>query len=407
MYKVILRIFIFSIISLIFLSGCTSEDNSIGEPPVDLKPVEKEISLNLLNNFSITDSCKNHNGSKLLLGKYQNRESRILIKFSDLPDTISSFIKNPKIEFTYDDTIYNRNFDIKYAVLNTDWEENRANWFEASDSINWNNTGGDFEQEYNTNYSTYLDSTSNTYKIGFEIDNSIVQNWVNNDMDNYGLILYCPDYSTGYTFLSSDEGTDPAKMEFEYRISEDDTTNHVYNENPSSDIHITEFTQDEVDVVSEQFKLANLIPTSSALQFAMPIDSIINVDGEEVDPNKIIVNQAELVCEINESETNLINDELDIYVNVLKNEEVFTNQTISSDDYITSPTFTYQDLEIENGKISLRLTGIIQGFINGEYENNGIYVRSMNENENYDHVIFKNLDNIKLRILYSVPETDI
>jgi hypothetical protein len=140
-------------------------------------------------NLALTDYAIIHRG---------NSEFRVLTKF-DLPDdiadstlTFAEFSIGITPQLTSESIL-----SIECYPLTTYWDFGNVSWNNP-----WQNSGGDFEEDELTMFSTISDSSNLAY---FDMTQT-VKSWLNGTRDNFGLIFIIPeDVSSQFTVCGHPE----------------------------------------------------------------------------------------------------------------------------------------------------------------------------------------------------------
>lgn len=104
---------------------------------------------------------------------------------------------------------------VKIGIIPMDWDEYDVGWHNATSSVNWQNSGGDYseiifeqDEDWNTQGRTY----------SFDVTKG-VQHFVDNPSENFGLLLISENItSMQYTFKSKEHSDtqDRPKLEITY-----------------------------------------------------------------------------------------------------------------------------------------------------------------------------------------------
>ncbi len=390
---------IIMIISLVVIS-CTQKDNIVGTGGSgDLTPLNITINHNNFTQiYSYEDSCAYSNSNTMVLGKYNEETSYSLLRFTSLPDSFYE-ISNVSISLQIKDR---HNFDIvglKLANINDiEWYEN-ATWWTSSDSTDWNN-GEHFSDTDFTDYwpGVYeIECEEDSINIIFS-NSSILEEWINEDV-NSGLVIYSDaDDSFMEIYVSEYSNDKNPILTFEYRETEEDTliTKTIQT---CYDCMIYETDNNYIEWENE-LKISNIQPINIYTKFdilesiftdALPIDYVIADDDTSLFLQRITINRAELI---------LNNDGVNsypLYGSISLSPYFVTSDTINT-DLPEIPLLTDDDIDdiyissstdtLNSEQFTINITKVIQYYISGEYENNGIVLKSLNVNDNFIHTEF-------------------
>ncbi len=86
--------------------------------------------------------------------------------------------------------------------ISRSWDEETANWFEASDGVDWSDEGGDFEN-------AFADfQTTDEIEVWNKVDvTEYVKDAIENPDDNFGLLLFMEVIMITVEYASSEHGT--------------------------------------------------------------------------------------------------------------------------------------------------------------------------------------------------------
>ncbi|MCD6176719.1 MAG: hypothetical protein J7K29_02665 [Candidatus Cloacimonetes bacterium] len=390
---------IIMIISLVVIS-CTQKDNIVGTGGSgDLTPLNITIDHNSFTQiYSYEDSCAYSNSNTMVLGKYNEETSYSLLRFTSLPDSFYE-ISNVSISLQIKDR---HNFDIvglKLANINDiEWYEN-ATWWTSSDSTDWNN-GEHFSETDFTDYwpGVYeIECEEDSINIIFS-NSSILEEWINEDV-NSGLVIYSDADDSFMEIYASEYSNDKNPiLTFEYRETEEDTliTKTIQT---CYDCMIYETNNNYIKWENE-LKISNIQPINIYTKFdimesiftdVLPADYIIENADTALFMQRITINKAELILNNNGANTYPIGGSIYLSPYFVTSESLnlidpeiplLTNDDID-DLYISSSTDT-----LNSEQFVIDITKVIQYYISGEYENNGIVIKSLNVNDNFIHTEF-------------------
>jgi len=403
-------------IILLLIFGCTQKDNVVGtNGPSGPSPINTIIDNDkFIAKYSYEDSCAYSNSNTLLLGNYQQETSYSLLRFTALPDSfyeissvnISLEIKKRNEFETVDNTT------LKLAkISNILWYEN-ATWWVSSDSTDWD--GESFSA------ANYTDLTTDEYdviceedSINITLDTQILADWIDAE-DNTGLVLYSD--TDGFMELySSEYGNDKNPvLTFEYKLAETDTVFTTENLETCYDCVIYE-TDAIYDKWEDQLKISNIQPINIYTKFNL--DESIFVDGLPPD-YQIAENDTALFLQrltINKAELILNNDGVNAYPlsgSIYLNPYIVTADTVNTDPAnLDIPLLSFEDVDdtyissttdtLQTQQIVVDITKVIQYYVSGEYENNGIVIRSINVNDDFIHTEFE--PEPQINIIFTPP----
>ena len=289
---------IITILLTINIISCTNKNSFTGFPGSKIDFYEITLPDSCIEiSYTWGDSIKPYiSNSKLVLGSYDNIETRVLTRFVNIPKNISN-ISNVKLYFTTYKNLLENETEISVHKITKTWNENQAGWENNTNTSQWENEGADFDTEEITSFfiqKTRLDS------VIVNLPSSIIEYWIENDSLNYGLLLKekYPQRNTQFVELYSTETysniTAPI-LEFDYE--KENGTSATYKSRAYQDTFIhnaSQFTEIDHDVLS----LWNIEPKAIAIKINLPIESFIEIDqniSNEDDMRHVTINRADLV----------------------------------------------------------------------------------------------------------------
>ena len=391
---------IIMIISLIMIS-CTQKDNIVGSGGSgEYTPLNITINHNYFTEiYSYEDSCAYSNSNTMVFGKYNEESSFSLLRFTSLPDT-SFEITSVNISLEIKDR---NNFDVvdnttlKIARINDiEWFEN-ATWWVASDSTDWNNSEHFSETDYTDLLPEEYEVECEEDSIYITLNTNIMVDWINEDV-NSGLVIYSDTDGFMEIYASEYSNDENPILTFEYRETQEDT---LITETIETcyDCMVYEIDNNYIKFENE-FKISNIQPINIYTKFdilesiftdVLPVDFIIENADTALFLQRVTINKAELI--LNNDGTNSYPLGGSIYLSPY----IVTADTINT-DFPEIPLLSFEDIEdlyissstdtLQSEQINIDITKVIQYYISGEYDNNGIVIRSLNVNDNFIHTEF-------------------
>jgi len=391
------------LVILLVVISCTQKDNIVGtNGSGEFTPLNVTLDHNSFSEiYSYEDSCSYNNSNTMILGNYNGETSYSLLRFTSLPDSFYE-IYSVNISLEIKDR---HNFDIvdnttlKLATIgNIKWYEN-ATWWTSSDSTDWNT-----EHFSNADYTNLLEQHYEINCVGDSIniifsETTILEDWINDeDNVNSGLVIYSDTDGFMEIYTSEYSNDENPVLTFEYRETVEDTLT-IKTIQTCYDCMIYE-TDNEFEKWEDELKISNIQPINIFTKFEilesifvdiLPPDYVIADDDTALFLQRITINRAELVLNNNGANTYPISGSVylspyfviaDTINTDLSEIPLLTNDDID-DIYISSSTDTLQTEQIK-----INITKVIQYYISGEYDNNGIVIKSLNVNDNFIHTEF-------------------
>ena len=416
---ILMRKLIITVLALTVIFGCTTKTNLTGAgdgsgiTPIEITLPDTEFT----EFYSIEDSTKNYaNNTELIFGNYDNITSKALFIFSNFPDTISSFESTDSIFVTLtvdiDDSFGNNDpeTNLNVAFIKTDWEENEATWFIPIDDSLWAN-GTEFSVE---DYELIDDITitDETDTLRILLPEEIITNWVNEETDNFGLLLFTDNRDDAFSVINSSEAGNGPKLSFKYKKAETDTVFTEYSKTALYDTFITDKVP-ETDSLNV-LKISNICPTKMFIKFDIEDYFTTNADGiDNIDDlNRMTINKAELILH-QTGDFYMSDNNISLKPYLMTTDEPQIPFVYDEDyKYIPNTVVSTDSLDVDEFKIDV--TKVLQAITSGDNENFGIMIRSEYESKNFENVEFTAPDpngsdaavEPSLRIIYTPPYLD-
>ncbi len=416
MYR-ILKAIVFSIIFILIIIGCTQKKNTVGVPDVNNEPIEMIISDTTYfgDFYSFEDSCRNYIGnSKLVVGTYENNEAKSLMRFTSLPDTVYQFdSENITLTLWLENSL---DFEsIEFGKLKQEWVESLVTWKAATDSTDWEDEFFEsLDFTFVVEQTDSLDIEIPIEKFYSEVNRSYFV--IDSLIYKYGLILYSGSSDDENRFIeinSRESGTSPL-LSFDYTPAEGDTS-RTFSKTATYDTFMylkKDGTNGNFLTLEDELIISNIQPIKMYLNFDISDSVFINADSSRIEDNydytMMTINKAELILSVKDS--------TEFTYPLETSFTLFPYLVISEDPQVP---FSYdEDYEYIYGTINssgsssdtefvIDITKIVQGITSGEYENNGILIKSTKENKDFSFIDFGTKfdegKEPKLRIIYTPP----
>ncbi len=397
--------------TLFLLTSCIdSSKNTVGFVGSGITPTMITIPDSCFtNHYSFQDTTENYaNNTSLFLGTNNSKEAKVLLKFTNLPDSIVT-LTHLRLSFPFTkNSLLNPN-EFNFSEILQNWDENKANKFKATSDENWENP-----DEISANPFILTDYTIENDSLVFDInsDNEAINNfkellntWISADSLNNGLLMvlqqdYYPDTETNYLELNSSENLVQPHLSFTYRTATD-TVDVTYFRPPAYDTFIIneQISTDEIQGLT----ISNISPTRMFFKFNLPQNLFPGINSNS-EYQKLTVNKAELVLHTELSDKYLTDHAFSFYPYLVTSEN--PDLPISSENYISlsGSTVTTDSLEYDK-ELRINITPIVQAITSGDKDNYGIIVKSLKEGKNFDNIDFQT-DDLKLDIIFTQPNLD-
>lgn len=298
--------------------------------------------------------------SAFLVGRYQNYESKTLLKFTnigtdfDSSTVISATLKLKTSGYYFKDEMGTTDFDIYQALENFNYTT------VTFDSINSSNIG-------NISLGNYSGVVNDSQTIDISLNNQIVKDWfeyaadTNYAVKNYGVLLQPRISSTTVKgFYSSSTNT----------IDLVPSLTVIYSKNNEVDTLLLDFSE----FASMSDAPSSVIPQEHfLLQNGVAYRDILNFDLSKLPPN-VIINNATLEFTLDNSLS---------FISVTTPTTIIIGMVIDSSAK-TDSLFTQAFLE-DSIKYSVSINSIVQRWNSGELPNFGITLKNIFEIQNLDN----------------------
>lgn len=406
MINIRVKFILFILVSILMIIGCTNKNSNLGFPGSDFNNYQITLLDSVFTSaYTYKDSIAAFpSNTKLIIGNYQNTESRIILRFTNLPRNVT-LQEDPSLNFYINKRYNPQTMNIKIAQISDKiFTQNTATWTSYFENSNWDNPGGDYTDSLMTLHTK--DFSVDSTNISFTIPKEIVQKWINenNIYTNYGLILIAEDANDTFVEFYASEAAPAVRpnLKLKYLNSNNEVKEDTRYATHDTFIH----NKEETPLVLQPLIISNIPPRSVYLDFKLPYTAFTGIDFEE-DLRKININQATLILSVNEDSTLFMNDRYMIGVGIPHTKP--TEENLKQHFDITKMyLYATTNKAINNNKIEINITSIIQHFVSNFRENNGIYIINNQKNMDFSHIYIYGLDEAnselrpKINIKYTV-----
>ena len=189
------------------------------------------------------------NEAKLELGKKSSSERRDLFQFNTLNTIPSNAVIQSAVFSIYKEGGDNYNLNLAVYKLTQSWTESGVTWDKRDGTNSWTTAGGTYT-------STPIATLAATYANGYKdfTVTSLVQNWVNGNYSNYGLLVKQPNPSHETDkkyYITSSEGVSNHTPKLVITYSVVGTCSNIPNRAPFANPDDTSaFIQQSIDINS-------------------------------------------------------------------------------------------------------------------------------------------------------------
>jgi len=345
--------------------SCENNPNDVGQgflPTIDttgLRFLDSEADTMNITNQNYKSYVTDFVTAKFMVGRYQDYESKTLLKFTnigvdfDSATVVSSILKLKYSNYFFKDKMGNTDFDIYQALEKFNFTTVKF------DSINSSNIG-------NVSLGSYSGVVNDSQSIDITINNQIVKDWLeyaadtNHAVKNYGVLLQPRiSSSTIKGFYSSSNGVELVP-----------SMTVIYSKNNVLDTLLLDFTE----FASMSDAPASVIPAEHfLLQNGVAYRNIMNFDLSKLPPN-VIINNATLEFTLDNS-LSYITDETDKSIVI-----GMVIDSVTKTDSIFTPAFLSDTIVY-----SISLNSVFQRWNSGVMPNLGITLKNAFEVQNLDN----------------------
>lgn len=396
------------ITSLILILGCTQENNPIGiEDDPDKKPIVIEVDFPFITQLycyqeSVGSSAPN---VKLITGTFRENTSITLLEFSNLPD--SGFIITDDVEPTLKIGIkgkYNAaGMKLALAPIKQEWEEDEATWSEAAEEDLWIQDWNNISEMKIIDLIEFTDEDSIVFIIPKETLQELVESWVINEPEGYGIAIFAEDTGTdGYIEFHAKDDDEGPKLSFSFIEAENRNDEDEYEEYDMSPVNNTfiNSAKRQADLLPDNmFVIGNIPPTRTAFKLDVDAikDSIMTRESvTEEELAKYFFNRVELILCTDDERNHLSPSETSLKIRALhiSGSDMVGNQSPPRDELeATRPPSEYI---ADSDGVTIIITSLLQSYITGLKPNNGIVITPTVEFPNNVFAYADNRDNTYL-----------
>ncbi|RKY88555.1 hypothetical protein DRQ09_02705 [candidate division KSB1 bacterium] len=323
----------------------------------------------------IREEVKSGAGQVLFIGKYENFEAEILLKFEELPDTSTV---NSAVLILNKKGLIGKGSPFKCSVyeITSDWQEDMNSFIE---------NGAEFPVSYNRKEVGSFFSSNESTLDSVTIESELVNKWINSFEDNKGILISFSnsEFIKGYF---SNETSKPPTIKINY-IKDNRDTVEFYS------------------ATKGLFLIKGEVPGNNGFGIVNTATGGrvgLKFDLKDI-PDYVTILRAKLKLDIL-SEKSLFSD---FSIDSLKTVLFDTSWSVVPRSYYTTVT---RENAIEDNKFETDITAFVQLWVSGGKDNYGLAVQSFKEGEDisYFAIALANEGNgykPRLEIEYAVPPT--
>ncbi len=174
----------------------------IGEDELGARGIFDAEEIELIRYITLTEYdifAQLGSSQNLIVGKNGDYESRILLRFS-FPDTSFQGLDEIKLVLKRNTEFHRDTLNYSIHLLQAEFEEGKANWYQRTEEQGWENGGGDFEKD--------------SLRSGQVVEESLVVKFNYVELEQIqaseGMIIIAQE--SGFVYFSSREGSDPPQF---------------------------------------------------------------------------------------------------------------------------------------------------------------------------------------------------
>ncbi|MFQ6112918.1 MAG: DNRLRE domain-containing protein [bacterium] len=363
---------LYFIIAWFFSSGCSDDRPIQGfdlADPGDRGEVTKTIISSIESEESFRDTTAATGASSVLsLGSFDNIEARIVLKFENLPDTISvlgaSLVLHSRA--MWGESM--QPFTTTIHEVTRDWNEfsvtddTLQNGFDAVNSLG-------SALIFPTVGDTSLIDTLNVESVRIDFNNpQLVRSWIDSTKNNYGVLLDFSNSNFIKEFFSRNNTTNQPRLEFHFlkNDTDQDTTSVV----ATADAYLV---RSLMEPQSGPLYVDNVFSRQSVIKF-----DLANI------PRESTVNKAILKLNVQPENSILRNDGITIQI-VRLAEPFLPPNTFKVDSLFTGIVALVKD---SDSSIPISIRSMLQEWTSQEFENHGFIIRTGTPGRDISRVAF-------------------
>ena len=397
------------------MTGCTHKDNPVGYN--SLGQPEYIRSENINNVYSYEDSVNNYvNSSIITIGNRENYETRLLLRFSDLPDSSAEFeVEVINLQLVISKQVNSQENTYQAGIINQNWDQNQVTYKSACDTTDWDENSGFGEVLFNYPFSgDFNPNDTLNIPLPLEIFYQVIDEkyQVDSLATNFGIYIKRDNAESGEKdfiefYSSENDVTIQPKLSFNYKNELEDEEYTSWESVTTYDASIyysidAGNTLEYYKVYPGILKLQNISPVKMFLELNIGYEDFTESEGGVIADSSayhnMTINRALLVLHAKEdhygsnsyiyTQPSLLTDST--LVNTPADNEI----PVYEDDYeLISGVVTTQDsLKVidENLIYKIDVTKEIQAITadNDGIEGFGVIIRSLRENRDFSYVSF-------------------
>jgi len=405
-----------TVIFLLFLTACQTDKNTVGTGLSTFDALRDSTEIDSVLYYSFDQELDVYRGElEMLCSQDEGIESIVLLNFYGLPTEIDSLSDATiSLNINGDKSDFDIN-SLKIGKIMALWDETATWEYSDADSteVLWDVTTPEVINR------DYLDVvfTQTEDSLSVVIPKDLIENWEVENLNGYNLALYLDE---GYISFKSSETSYGPRMKFTYKEADERTE---YDKECYFDTYIIPEKEDKI-VYENELTLQNIKPIGSFIHFDIDkaMESLSTITEEDRD--RIIINKAELVFNIDKdnctyySEDNEDYDELDVQLKWV-NKEITTAELLTFDDLETTLDdipYPYYLLSSSTIKMTtteavIDISPIVANYLAERIDNNGFVINSDDESVFFGKIVLHGFDSAdtlkpKFRIIYTLPELD-
>ncbi len=322
--------------------------------------------------FTVDYRSDTANGKKLCVGNYADFQAGFFIKFILLPsDTMK--IDSLFLEFTSFNKFGTGQDDLNLEVYEVDreWDEHTINTLDE-----WHNWQPNGQPIYNT-----VISAADTAKMKIEIDTTLFNKWRYEPDQNFGVYVKAASAQGNHIreFKSLESGNPLDWPKVYYFKNQGDTASVLDSVRTGIDATVFDYPQSSANNVFEEAQANNDLLIASGI----PARLFVRFDSLKTLPKTAVIQAANLVLEIDESNTALQNENQSnvFYLRSISKADTALNSFEIDSSFTTDSNFGF-DMIISGGAIQMKSAqeqekfgkNQIQNLINGRKTTEWFYV---------------------------------
>ncbi|MCL2064313.1 MAG: hypothetical protein FWG98_08080 [Candidatus Cloacimonetes bacterium] len=380
------------IIFVILINSCSNRNTPFGFPETNMKNYEIEFDFNIFdfeNTYTYRDTLRAFFGnSKLILGNYQNINTRILMRFVNLPAV--NLVEDPFITLYINNRHNPSEFNIKIGALKDKiFLQNDATWTKFNETEEWTSPGAEGDYDLLSEISYNFAENDTLLSFRFSVNKELVQDWIDKSfLENYGIIFYAENTQDSFIEFHSAETLLRPTITLTYMVQDTLLQTETRQVNYDTFIHDYEHTS----FGHKLLEISNIPPRSIYTKLNLDFETnkeyyVLNGIFSAEELKRINVIQSYLIFSVNEDETMRTIDRFNLGVAVPHETPIDMNDISLSNYWLYPATVdSLRQGNFNNKEMRINITYPMQQILSENRPNNGFLILNNYHNMDFSHI---------------------